>query len=198
MVCLSCSRSCIASRDPYCGWMSHGVCERIQPGVLWVQASIWIAKIARWENKIMNVCSIWLIPLSPLCSLFRTGYEQDIELGNTARLGDCHGTNLISMPCRAPWDTCKHTHTDTHTLTRAVYTNAISTDTMSLHTRTSNHSVTCPYISLCAVLTHTSAYSTWPPVRQRHGHVQSWVMFSRCKWWRSDDIRWPENRPSLI
>ncbi|XP_040054719.2 semaphorin-6D isoform X3 [Gasterosteus aculeatus] len=49
----SCHKSCIASRDPYCGWMSHGVCERIQPGVL-------------------------------------TGYEQDIELGNTARLGDCH------------------------------------------------------------------------------------------------------------
>uniref|UniRef100_A0AAQ4PKF8 Semaphorin 6D n=1 Tax=Gasterosteus aculeatus aculeatus TaxID=481459 RepID=A0AAQ4PKF8_GASAC len=42
----SCHKSCIASRDPYCGWMSHGVCERIQPGVL-------------------------------------TGYEQDIELGNT-------------------------------------------------------------------------------------------------------------------
>nr|XP_040054719.1 sema domain, transmembrane domain (TM), and cytoplasmic domain, (semaphorin) 6D, like isoform X3 [Gasterosteus aculeatus aculeatus] len=49
----SCHKSCIASRDPYCGWMSHGVCERIQPGVL-------------------------------------TGYEQDIELGNTAHLGDCH------------------------------------------------------------------------------------------------------------
>uniref|UniRef100_A0AAQ4QMN2 Semaphorin 6D n=1 Tax=Gasterosteus aculeatus aculeatus TaxID=481459 RepID=A0AAQ4QMN2_GASAC len=58
----SCHKSCIASRDPYCGWMSHGVCERIQ-----------------------------------------TGYEQDIELGNTAHLGDCHGTNLISMPCRV-WD----------------------------------------------------------------------------------------------
>ncbi|KAM8894300.1 semaphorin-6D isoform 3-T3 [Spinachia spinachia] len=50
----SCHKSCLASRDPYCGWMSHGVCERIQPGVL-------------------------------------TGYEQDIELGNTAHLGDCHG-----------------------------------------------------------------------------------------------------------
>uniref|UniRef100_A0AAQ4RA86 Semaphorin 6D n=1 Tax=Gasterosteus aculeatus aculeatus TaxID=481459 RepID=A0AAQ4RA86_GASAC len=60
----SCHKSCIASRDPYCGWMSHGVCERIQPGVL-------------------------------------TGYEQDIELGNTAHLGDCHGTNLISMPFTA-------------------------------------------------------------------------------------------------
>ncbi|KAF6732681.1 Semaphorin-6D [Oryzias melastigma] len=49
----SCHKSCIASRDPYCGWRSHGACERIQPGVL-------------------------------------TGYEQDVELGNTAHLGDCH------------------------------------------------------------------------------------------------------------
>ncbi|XP_044209825.1 sema domain, transmembrane domain (TM), and cytoplasmic domain, (semaphorin) 6D, like isoform X4 [Thunnus albacares] len=50
----SCHKSCIASRDPYCGWKPHGACERIEPGVL-------------------------------------TGYEQDIELGNTAHLGDCHG-----------------------------------------------------------------------------------------------------------
>ncbi|XP_051236195.1 sema domain, transmembrane domain (TM), and cytoplasmic domain, (semaphorin) 6D, like isoform X4 [Dicentrarchus labrax] len=50
----SCHKSCIASRDPYCGWKPHGACERIQPGDL-------------------------------------TEYEQDIELGNTAHLGDCHG-----------------------------------------------------------------------------------------------------------
>ncbi|KAM3625585.1 uncharacterized protein V6R79_014457 [Siganus canaliculatus] len=49
----SCHKSCIASRDPYCGWKPHGACERIQPGVL-------------------------------------AEYEQDIELGNTAHLGDCH------------------------------------------------------------------------------------------------------------
>ncbi|XP_039989359.1 sema domain, transmembrane domain (TM), and cytoplasmic domain, (semaphorin) 6D, like isoform X3 [Xiphias gladius] len=49
----SCHKSCIASRDPYCGWKPHGACERIQPGVL-------------------------------------TGYEQDVEFGNTAHLGDCH------------------------------------------------------------------------------------------------------------
>ncbi|XP_061669772.1 sema domain, transmembrane domain (TM), and cytoplasmic domain, (semaphorin) 6D, like isoform X3 [Syngnathoides biaculeatus] len=48
----SCQKSCIALRDPYCGWMPQGVCERIQPGLL-------------------------------------TGYEQDIELGNTGHLGDC-------------------------------------------------------------------------------------------------------------
>nr|XP_020496871.1 semaphorin-6D isoform X4 [Labrus bergylta] len=50
----ACHKSCIALRDPYCGWRPHGACERILPGVL-------------------------------------TGYEQDVESGNTAHLGDCHG-----------------------------------------------------------------------------------------------------------
>ncbi|XP_037103155.1 sema domain, transmembrane domain (TM), and cytoplasmic domain, (semaphorin) 6D, like isoform X4 [Syngnathus acus] len=50
----SCHKSCIALRDPYCGWRPQGACERIQPGLL-------------------------------------TGYEQDIELGNTSHLGDCQG-----------------------------------------------------------------------------------------------------------
>ncbi|XP_051952913.1 semaphorin-6D-like isoform X4 [Xyrauchen texanus] len=50
----SCQKSCIASRDPYCGWMSEGACERIPADV-------------------------------------QTSYEQDVEYGNTAHLGDCHG-----------------------------------------------------------------------------------------------------------
>ncbi|XP_075905080.1 semaphorin-6D isoform X4 [Nelusetta ayraudi] len=50
----SCQKSCIALRDPYCGWRPEGTCERIQPGVL-------------------------------------TGYDQDVESGNTAHLGDCQG-----------------------------------------------------------------------------------------------------------
>uniref|UniRef100_A0A674AP38 Semaphorin 6D n=1 Tax=Salmo trutta TaxID=8032 RepID=A0A674AP38_SALTR len=50
----NCHKSCTASRDPYCGWMPHGACERILPGVL-------------------------------------SGYEQDVEFGNTVQLGDCHG-----------------------------------------------------------------------------------------------------------
>uniref|UniRef100_A0AAZ3NQR5 Sema domain-containing protein n=1 Tax=Oncorhynchus tshawytscha TaxID=74940 RepID=A0AAZ3NQR5_ONCTS len=29
----NCHKSCIASRDPYCGWMPHGACERILPGI---------------------------------------------------------------------------------------------------------------------------------------------------------------------
>ncbi|XP_020496870.2 semaphorin 6D isoform X3 [Labrus bergylta] len=49
----ACHKSCIALRDPYCGWRPHGACERILPGVL-------------------------------------TGYEQDVESGNTGHLGDCH------------------------------------------------------------------------------------------------------------
>ncbi|KAG7232754.1 hypothetical protein INR49_008152 [Caranx melampygus] len=57
----SCHKSCIASRDPYCGWRPHGACERIQPGAL-------------------------------------AGYEQDVELGNTAHLGDCHDMEFSSAP----------------------------------------------------------------------------------------------------
>ncbi|XP_053128262.1 semaphorin-6D isoform X7 [Hemicordylus capensis] len=50
----SCKKSCIASRDPYCGWLSHGTCGRVRS------------------------------------TMFAGGYEQDVEYGNTAQLGDCH------------------------------------------------------------------------------------------------------------
>ncbi|XP_058244340.1 sema domain, transmembrane domain (TM), and cytoplasmic domain, (semaphorin) 6D, like isoform X3 [Hemibagrus wyckioides] len=49
----NCHKSCIASRDPYCGWMTHGTCERIPAGV-------------------------------------DSGFEQDVEFGDTGHLGDCH------------------------------------------------------------------------------------------------------------
>uniref|UniRef100_A0A665SWU4 Sema domain-containing protein n=1 Tax=Echeneis naucrates TaxID=173247 RepID=A0A665SWU4_ECHNA len=81
----SCHKSCIASRDPYCGWKSHGACERIQAGAL-------------------------------------SGYEQDVEFGNTAHLGDCHGTNLISMTCNLFSDTRIYIHTHTHTHTNETQT----------------------------------------------------------------------------
>ncbi|XP_008592526.1 PREDICTED: semaphorin-6D isoform X6 [Galeopterus variegatus] len=29
----SCKKSCIASRDPYCGWLSQGSCGRVTPGI---------------------------------------------------------------------------------------------------------------------------------------------------------------------
>uniref|UniRef100_A0A8C2J6Q6 Sema domain, transmembrane domain (TM), and cytoplasmic domain, (semaphorin) 6D, like n=1 Tax=Cyprinus carpio TaxID=7962 RepID=A0A8C2J6Q6_CYPCA len=56
----SCQKSCIASRDPYCGWMSHGACERIPASM-------------------------------------QTGYEQDVEYGNIAHLGDCHGELINTL-----------------------------------------------------------------------------------------------------
>ncbi|XP_077935528.1 semaphorin-6D isoform X9 [Halichoerus grypus] len=30
----SCKKSCVASRDPYCGWLSQGTCGRVTPGML--------------------------------------------------------------------------------------------------------------------------------------------------------------------
>ncbi|KAM8998379.1 semaphorin-6D isoform 10-T12 [Ara ararauna] len=51
----SCKKACIASRDPYCGWLDHEACGRVTPGM----------------------------PTG--------GYVQDVEYGNTAQLGDCHG-----------------------------------------------------------------------------------------------------------
>ncbi|XP_028293335.1 semaphorin-6D isoform X2 [Gouania willdenowi] len=57
----SCHKSCIASRDPYCGWKPNGICERILPGVL-------------------------------------SGYEQDVQYGNTAHLGDCQDMDFSSPP----------------------------------------------------------------------------------------------------
>ncbi|XP_073733052.1 semaphorin-6D isoform X9 [Callorhinus ursinus] len=30
----SCKKSCVASRDPYCGWLSQGTCGRVTPGTL--------------------------------------------------------------------------------------------------------------------------------------------------------------------
>ncbi|XP_009992748.1 PREDICTED: semaphorin-6D isoform X3 [Chaetura pelagica] len=51
----SCKKACIASRDPYCGWLDHETCGQVTPDSL------------------------------------TGGYVQDVEYGNTAQLGDCHG-----------------------------------------------------------------------------------------------------------
>ncbi|XP_053128263.1 semaphorin-6D isoform X8 [Hemicordylus capensis] len=61
----SCKKSCIASRDPYCGWLSHGTCGRVR--------------------------STMLLSLFVSYNHSAGGYEQDVEYGNTAQLGDCHG-----------------------------------------------------------------------------------------------------------
>ncbi|XP_053128261.1 semaphorin-6D isoform X6 [Hemicordylus capensis] len=60
----SCKKSCIASRDPYCGWLSHGTCGRVR--------------------------STMLLSLFVSYNHSAGGYEQDVEYGNTAQLGDCH------------------------------------------------------------------------------------------------------------
>uniref|UniRef100_A0A2K6CM73 Semaphorin-6D n=1 Tax=Macaca nemestrina TaxID=9545 RepID=A0A2K6CM73_MACNE len=64
----SCKKSCIASRDPYCGWLSQGSCGRVTPGMLLLTEDLFA-----FHNHSAE------------------GYEQDTEFGNTAHLGDCHG-----------------------------------------------------------------------------------------------------------
>ncbi|XP_068954079.1 semaphorin-6D isoform X10 [Petaurus breviceps papuanus] len=64
----SCKKSCIASRDPYCGWLSQGACGRVKPGMLLLTEDFFAS-----HNHSVG------------------GYEQDTEYGNTAQLGDCHG-----------------------------------------------------------------------------------------------------------
>ncbi|XP_039579458.1 semaphorin-6D isoform X8 [Passer montanus] len=61
----SCKKACIASRDPYCGWLDHEACGRVTPGMLF---SLFVS-----YNHSTG------------------GYVQDVEYGNTAQLGDCHG-----------------------------------------------------------------------------------------------------------
>lgn len=48
----------------------------------------------------MRKISIFFLQLFDyFLNISRSGYEQDVEFGNTAHLGDCHGTNLIhAMP----------------------------------------------------------------------------------------------------
>ncbi|XP_066244391.1 semaphorin-6D isoform X7 [Saccopteryx leptura] len=64
----SCKKSCIASRDPYCGWLSQGTCGRVTPGMVLLTEDFFA-----FHNHSAG------------------GYEQDTEFGSTAHLGDCHG-----------------------------------------------------------------------------------------------------------
>lgn len=61
------------------------------------------------KNEIWRVFP--LTDFNLLCSLLscRAEYEQDVESGNTTHLGDCHGTNLISLPDHWFKDTHPHT-----------------------------------------------------------------------------------------
>ncbi|XP_026532896.1 semaphorin-6D isoform X3 [Notechis scutatus] len=66
----SCKKTCIASRDPYCGWLAHGSCGR-------VRASMLLSLFVSYNHSL-------------------GGYEQDVEYGNTAHLGDCDDMMLSS------------------------------------------------------------------------------------------------------
>ncbi|XP_062998300.1 semaphorin-6D isoform X7 [Elgaria multicarinata webbii] len=61
----SCKKTCIASRDPYCGWLNHGTCGRVKSSML-------LSLFVSYNHSV-------------------GGYEQDVEYGNTVQLGDCHG-----------------------------------------------------------------------------------------------------------
>ncbi len=119
-------------------------------------------KLYRWDKNFCNSLINLSVYLSLLWALIRTGYEQDVEFGNTAHLGDCHGTSLIFMPCHLSWDTYKHTHTQIHIHLHThahIYTQMkhklISKHTISLHTHTSNHSSNLPlHKSMCSINTH--------------------------------------------
>lgn len=168
-----------------CVFVWNQVLHRIKGSLLWLEASwsLWKdrawcfvssslscnikCKYYRWENKIPRIFCSFLINLFVclsvgLCLSFRTGYEQDIELGNTAQLGDCHGKTLISIPCHLSSDTYIHTYTqryintDTHMYTcMQMKHKPISTYTISLHTHTSNHSSNLPlHKSMCSINTH--------------------------------------------
>ncbi|XP_062998298.1 semaphorin-6D isoform X5 [Elgaria multicarinata webbii] len=60
----SCKKTCIASRDPYCGWLNHGTCGRVKSSML-------LSLFVSYNHSV-------------------GGYEQDVEYGNTVQLGDCH------------------------------------------------------------------------------------------------------------
>ncbi|XP_008941814.1 PREDICTED: semaphorin-6D isoform X3 [Merops nubicus] len=64
----SCKKACIASRDPYCGWLDHETCGRVTPGMLMLKFSLFVS----YNHS-------------------GGGYVQDVEHGSTAQLGDCHG-----------------------------------------------------------------------------------------------------------
>uniref|UniRef100_A0A8C3VHG5 Semaphorin 6D n=1 Tax=Catharus ustulatus TaxID=91951 RepID=A0A8C3VHG5_CATUS len=44
----SCKKACIASRDPYCGWLDHEACGRVTPGMLFMISCLSFAGV-RWE-----------------------------------------------------------------------------------------------------------------------------------------------------
>lgn len=163
-VCLCGTRSCIASRDPYCGWKPHGACERIQPGVLWVQASaaIWSANLIGEIRRIFATLQLISLSIYLFFVLF-SGLDMNRTLNSETLPTWETVTVRVSSPCHAIYP---ETHTNTHTH-RYTYIDThmhictqmkhklISTHTMSLHTHTSNHSSNLPlHKSMCSINTH--------------------------------------------
>lgn len=59
-LCSSFSRACIASRDPYCGWVKEsGACMQLVLGSKWVRALPgWPVKLWRWHRPVLSR-AIW-------------------------------------------------------------------------------------------------------------------------------------------
>lgn len=70
------------------------------PCILVTNSWLWIAIPLCHSCANYAVCNVQCAfhsYLSPLSELYRTGYEQDVENGNTTRLGDCHGETSLAI-----------------------------------------------------------------------------------------------------
>lgn len=145
------TRSCIASRDPYCGWKPHGACERIQPGVLWVHSppAIWSTNIT--DERMTRIFIYFLLSLLFWINIcFYLSFSLSLSFqgwiwagcwiwkhGPPRRLSRyrSHLHAMLFVLRHIQTHTCSYTHT-VHKL--------ISAYTMSLHTHISNHSSNLP------------------------------------------------------
>ncbi|PWA20877.1 hypothetical protein CCH79_00007254 [Gambusia affinis] len=111
-----CMKNCIASRDPYCGWTRGSTCSFLRPGTRWDAFPLWLHIHANTPNASISclLCDTvslssfevvhGLLPLSLffpfdskdlfLCRFISLlvvplPFEQDVEHGNVAHLGDC-------------------------------------------------------------------------------------------------------------
>uniref|UniRef100_A0A8C6M2R9 Semaphorin 6A n=1 Tax=Nothobranchius furzeri TaxID=105023 RepID=A0A8C6M2R9_NOTFU len=70
-----CKKSCIASRDPYCGWVSEGACRQV------VSNPNLHGLFSAADHDVFVPC--------------RSAFEQDVERGNTDGLGDCQSKQAL-------------------------------------------------------------------------------------------------------
>uniref|UniRef100_A0A668ALW8 Semaphorin 6A n=1 Tax=Myripristis murdjan TaxID=586833 RepID=A0A668ALW8_9TELE len=75
-----CKKSCIASRDPYCGWVSEGLfC-----GFVTLLGVVRHGLFSAADHDVSVPC--------------RSAFEQDVEHGNTDGLGDCQSKQALFTP----------------------------------------------------------------------------------------------------